>query len=308
MRFCTLSTRVRDRSAGIAGWGRAGLGIAVCMVTLAVFRAPADAPGSGIPYCPIVDGGRDSLAAISLGLAPDEAIAGAAADFGFLETIGRVSLGYYRTSMGDFDLALGGRFWIATGGGYGLPDSFGQGFVRIRWELRTTQGLTLRTDALPGMYSGSSHLELDNFNVPFALSGIQAFNKVFAVQGGVHIHPGYAFDPIVGLRYAPHRDLTLDLAYPETRIRWNVHPVLALVGGYQVNRMWHFSLDDDDPSDNLTIRDHRLYLGADLKPGGFMTFTVRAGRLLSREIDYSPGPEADVADGFFFALGIAGEF
>lgn len=308
MRLRILSFMVRGRSARMAGAARAGLGIAAFAAATAASAAPADAPASAIPYCPIVDGGRDSLATISMGLAPDEAIAGAAADFGFLETIGRVSLGYYRTSMGDFDLALGGRFWITTGDGYGLPDSFGQGFVRVRWDIRTTQGLTLRTEALPGIYSGSSHLEFDNFNVPFALSGIQAFNTSFAVQGGVHIHPGYAFDPIVGLRYAPHRDLALDLAYPETRIRWHAHPTVALIGGYQVNRMWRFSLDDDDPSDNLTIREHRLYFGADLKPGGLMTFTVRAGRLLNREIDYTPGPEAGVDDGFFVALGIAGEF
>lgn len=306
--FCTRSIWVCGRDAGMAGVVRTGLGIAAFSAAMAVSQASADVSVPAVPYCPIVDGGRDSMAAISLGFAPDEAVAGAAADFGFLETIGRVSMGYYRTSMGDFDLALGGRFWIVTGDGFGLPGSFGHGFVRVRWDLRTAQGLTLRTDALPGIYSGSSHLELNNFNVPFALSGIQAFDKSFAVQGGVHIHPGYAFDPIVGLRYAPHRDLTLDLAYPETRFRWNIHPVLTLVGGYQVNRMWRFSLDDDDPGENLAIRDHRLYLGADVKPGGLMTFTVRAGRLLNREIDYSPGPKAEVEDGFFFALGIAGEF
>jgi hypothetical protein len=72
--------------------------------------------------------------------------------------------------------------------------------------------------------------------------------------------------------------------------------------------MWRFSLDDDDPGENLTVRDHRLYLGADLKPGGLMTFTVRLGRLLNRQIDYSLGPEADVDAGFFLALGVAGEF
>ena len=283
---------------------------AVAAVAMAIAARAAD-DGSPFPYCPIVDGGREDFAALSLGIAPDEAIEGVGEDFGFLEWQAHVSLGYYRTSSGDIDLSLGGRMWTPTDGtGFGLPSSFGEGYLRARWDLRTTQGLTLRAEIFPGYYGGSSEMEWDNFNVPFAMSGIQAFGPEVAVQGGFRVHPGYAFDPIVGVRWAPHRDVTLDAAYPETRISWRLHPAVSLLAGYQVNRMWRFSLDDDDPGGDLMMQDHRLYAGANVTIGGLMTLTVRAGSLMHRTIDYTHGslPEGDIDDGFFCAFGVTGEF
>jgi len=275
------------------------------------FTTRAADEGSPFRYCPIVDGGREEFAAFSIGIAPDEAIEGVAEDFGFVEWQARVSLGYYRTSSGDIDLSLGGRMWTPTDGtGFGLPSSFGEGYLRARWDLRTTQGLTLRAEVFPGYYGGSSEMEWDNFNVPFAMSGIQSFGREVAVQGGFRVHPGYAFDPIVGVRWAPHRDVVIDAAYPETRAFWRLHPAVALLAGYQINRMWRFSLDDDDPGGDLMMHDHRLYAGANVTVGGLMTFTARFGSLLHRTIDYTHGPlpEGDIDDGYFFSFGIIGEF
>ncbi len=277
------------------------------------FAGPARAGGDGspFPYCPIVDGDRESFAALSLGVAPDEAIEDAGEDFGFLEWQGRISLGYYRTSRGDLDFALAGRLWTPTdGSSFGLPGSFGEGYLRVRWDLRTTEGLTLRSEVFPGYYAGSSELEWDNFNIPFSMSGIQAFSKRFAVQGGFRVHPGYAFDPIVRLCFVPHPDLTFDLGYPETRALWRLHPDVSVVCGYQINRMWRFSLDEDDPGGDLMMLDHRVYAGANVKLGGLMTLTVRGGALLHRTIDFTQGtlPEGDVDDGYFLSAGITGEF
>ncbi len=264
-----------------------------------------------IPHCPIVDGGRDPLGSASVGWAPAKAIEDTGEDFGFFDFAGQVSLGYYRTAAGDFDLSVAGHLWTPTDGdNYDVPDSFGQGYLRLRWDIRTTQGLTLRAEARPGYYAEVAHLEWSDFNLPFSLSGIQAFNKQFAVQGGVAIHPGYAFDPILGLRFVPHRDLVMDLAYPESRLYWHVHPVFALLGGYQVNRMWIFSLSEDDPGEDFILRDQRLYGGFDLTLGGLMTLTARGGMLLGRELDFTHGDDtkAEVDEGFFVSFGIAGEF
>lgn len=288
--------------------------LAVVWFGLASAGASPPAPEDGLyPYCPIVDGARDPLAAGSVGWTPNAAIRHASEKFGFVEMAGHVSFGYFRTQAGDFDLSFHGRLWFATDGRrYDVPDTFGQGAVRVRWDHRTPQGLTFRGEMLPGYYAELGHLEWDDLALPVKLSGIQTIHRSFAVQAGFGIYPGFenAFDPILGVRFAPHPDFTVDLAYPESRAVWRVHPDVGIVGEYQIHRVWQFSREHGADGGDFVLRDHRLAAGADVRLTPFVRATGRAGMLLQREIGSERGifREAGVSDSLFLSFGIAGDF
>lgn len=265
------------------------------------------------PYCQIVDRVVEPGAMASLGYAPSERIGDSTSEFGFIETIGDLALGYYRTGAGDLDISLHLRLWSEMGSNpFDLPDHFGFLRFKTQWDWRTQDGLTFRATAFPGIYSAMEDLALDDLFVPFSVSGIQAFNEQTSVQLGLAAYPGFdnTIDPIIGLRWAPSDDWLFDVAYPETRALWKVVPTASLMAGYQVNRTWEFSLAESAPYNHFMYYDQRAYGGLDIEIADFTQLMFRGGWLMSRSLDFSGGSGRDspVERGFFFSIGLGGLF
>ncbi|MCX7819627.1 MAG: hypothetical protein N2652_10560 [Kiritimatiellae bacterium] len=288
--------------------------IGSCFVATAMAAAAGSAAGNlQPPLCPIADGDVEPWAAGGIAISPTETIEHSSDSFGLLESLGHISLGYYRTTAGTLDLSLRGRLWVAINGDhYEVPPVFGQLAVRSRWDLRLEPGWTLRTEALPGYYAAIEHLELDDFNVPLAFSAIAAADRTLAGQAGVSLYPGFEnwLDPLLRLRWRPWPQFTADLGYPETRLHWQPLAEIALFGGYQFNRIWQFSLSRSDPKGEFMLRDQRLYTGVEVGVARWLTFSAHLAYLLNRELDYEAGlfQDARVDDGILFAVGVSGEF
>ncbi len=263
--------------------------------------------------CPIADGDREPWAGGSISISPTETIEHSSDSYGFVESAGHISLGYYRLTAGTLDVTLRGRLWFSINGDhYEVPTLFGQLYVRSRWDLRLPTGLTLRTEAMPGYYAEVEHIELDDFTLPVSFSAIAAADRTLAGQIGFSLYPSFEnwVDPLLRVRWRPTPSLTADIGYPETRLHWRLLPELAVLGGYEVNRVWQFSLSRNDEKGDFMLRDHRFYVGLEVGGGQWLTVSARLVWLLNREFDYEAGlfQDAKVDDGILFAVGVHGEF
>jgi len=259
-----------------------------------------------------IAGEREEWASASIAWAPTETIEDSTEKFGFLEAAGRMSLGYYWLRSGSFDFDARARLWLTLDGGrYEVPGALAQLFVRTRWDLRLSP-ITARFEAMPGYYAEPEHVEWDDFNLPVAASAIFEPVRGLSGQAGFVVYPGFEnyLDPILRVRWQPAALLTADVGYPETRVAVCPHPQLKLVGGWQVNRVWQFSLSSDDRKGDFMMRDQRLYLGLDVGEPGRLTFSARLTWLLERELDYEAGlyQDAQVDDGVMYWIGVSGEF
>ena len=285
-------------------------GVAMALPGVGEAAAVPAGPG-GYPYCQFVDRPEPELA-LSLGYVTREPIEGTHSDFGFVEERGHAEFGYFRTAAGDLSLGATLDAWIATGGqSVRLPAQFGRLSLDLRWDVRTREGLTFRMEAFPGFYNDFREFSGDAFFVPFALSGIQAINDQFSARVGVGIYPGFeaAFDPILGLRWAPFDSLRIDAGYPESRVAWTVVPDVTILAGFEIRRTLEFQTCDDVRGDFL-YREWRAYLGTDLALSDMAKCMVRAGTIRGRSVDFSAGDfqKRDVDNAFFFSIGIGGQF
>ena len=165
-------------------------------------------------------------------------------------------------------------------------------------------------EAFPGYYNDFQDFSGDALFVPFALSGIQAINSELSARVGVEIYPGFeaAYDPILGLRWAPFDNLRFDAGYPDSRATWTVVPDVAVVAGFEVRRTLEFQTRDD-VRDEFLYREWRAYVGTDLALSDLVQFLVRAGTVRGRSVDFSAGDfqKEDVGNAFFVSIGVGGQ-
>ncbi len=266
---------------------------------------------------PILDGEREPSLRVELGVVPTETIENSSESFGWVELSGLGSLGYYRTLAGDFDLLVHARLWqTIEGDRYEVPDLFGMCYLRARWDLRLPIPVwpepALRVDVMPGYYAELEHVEWDDFNIPVAASLIGTADRTLAGQLGLAFYPGFEnyFDPIARVRWVPHPTVAVDVGYPRTAVIWSPYPQIAIEGGWELNRVWQFSLARADHAGDFMYRDQRAFvgLGVEVAPG-FKTW-ARVFWLAKRELDFEAGPfqDAKVDDGVMWSLGSSWDF
>lgn len=259
-----------------------------------------------IPFCQIADRVVTPRFAMSVDYASEGNSDRGGEGLGFVEEFGSVEYGYFRTDAGDFTLGSTFDFMFPTTGGEGIPDVLGRLTFDGRWDLRTRDGLTFRSEIFPGFYSDFVSPGLDHFSMPFAFSGIYAFHDQLSGQLGVRVQPGFhaAFDPILGIRWAPAENLVVDACYPRSMVRWDIVPEVSWLAGAEINRTWEYKLSDEDIGDRLLYSDKRLYTGMRFKLGEVWELGFRVGWLFGRTLEWrsSPFGEREVSGGYFAGI------
>ena len=275
---------------------------------------PAAEPGgSDFPYCQIADRMVDPMWSLTLSYVSREPVDGVGTDVGFFDEQARASFYYLRTPYGNLDLGatLDHRFVIG-GDELDLPSGLARIAADARWDLRTVEAFTFRVEGHPGYYGATDHIGAHGLTLPFAISGIQAFDPTVSAQLGVAVFPGFQreFDPILGVRWAVTDDVLLDLFYPVTRVLYKPAVDWQVFGGLGIYRTREYFLADDDPRERVLCDESRLFVGFDFLPDESLRLGLRAGYAFNRSIDFARGApnEFDLDAGWFAAFELGGSF
>jgi hypothetical protein len=216
---------------------------------------------------------------------------------------------YWRTGVGDVDLAGAYDFYFWDGsGGIDLPDRtvalrLGADYVARYWD-----GSALLVGIRPGIYSDTEEISIDSFYVPIEALGIQAFNPQISGVIGAAIYPGFdrAFDPRFGVRVAAAESIRVDLMYPETRVIFRPAD-WEFFGGLRHEAVNEFRLEDDDPRKMIGYRETRAYIGGAWAIGDAVRMQAEVGWNFNREVDFKREASGrDIEDALSVRIGIGG--
>ncbi len=261
------------------------------------------------PYCQIVDRFPDPLHGAELTGVSSASVQGAKR-FGLVETRAWTELGYFRTPRGDVALSPVFRAWVPTGGaGLDLPDAWMHLYLRVQWDLRGYNGLTLRSAIEPGFYAASDALG-DGFSLPFSLTAIQSFTDRWSGFFGLKARPSdrRILEPEAGLRFSPTDAVIFDVGYPDTRVWLRFTPTFTVLAGAEWNRLREFALDEANGRDRLRYRESLLYAAARIALDRVWHLEIRSGVVAGREIGYKGVGGHEVEGGAFLTIGVGGVF
>lgn len=263
------------------------------------------------PYCQILDRVDEPAWQARLGWVADADVeAPTGKEFGQQKVSGGGGLYYWRTSLGDIDLA--GAYDVTFydgGGGIDLPDRTAALRLDAGSVWRWWDGSAVKVNVYPGIYSDLRDPGFEDLAVPFQVLGIQAFNPQVSGVLGFAIYPGFdrSFDPRFGVRVAASDQLSVDVMYPESRVlfrpavNWDLYAVLRNEAVAQ------FQLEDDDPRDSFRSEETRVYVGLNAPVSAELRAMGRLGWVMNRSVDFGRAQAArDVGDAFFVELGVGG--
>lgn len=186
------------------------------------------------------------------------------------------------------------------------------GFVMLRgaavWHQRYYGGVGLQVRMQPGMYTAVGKLAGNVFSVPVGATLVQAFSPEFAVFAGGDYYADFAveFDPVLGLLYSRHKEIWLQLAYPETRLSFRPYGGrFAFGAGADVVRWPEYRLVRDDTYRRLRFQENQAYVALSWDTRGFTQFDVRIGYLFDRSATFEDGPKVVFADTPFVSIGFS---
>lgn len=293
-------------------YGRLWVMIMVGALSVQVARADVGPSRAGFgrpvfPYCQIVDRYPDPLHGANL----TGALSGSVDDaerIGLIETSVWTEFGYFRTRRGDLAVSSEAHIWLSTrSGGLDLPDTWLHAWLRLRWDIRSYNGFTLRLEIDPGFYAAAETLS-DGFNLPFAAYGIQSFGDRFSGFFGLKVRPGERrlIEPATGLRLSPTDALVFDIGYPDMRMLLRITSTVTMLAGTQWNRLYEFAIDDT--RERLRYRETRLYGAVRVAMDRVWHWEIRGGVLAGREIGFKRGGDRQVEGVPFLTIGLGGTF
>ena len=264
------------------------------------------------PYCQILDGSEAPAWRAQLGYTAEADVeAPEGSGVAMWSASGGGGLYYWRTDLGDIDLAGLYDLWLLDGsGGVDLPDQLAALRLQASMLSRNWNGGALQVSVYPGIYSDLQDLSLEDLFLPFQVLGIQAFNPQISGVMGVMIYPGFdrTFDPRFGIRAAPADSVRVDLMYPESRVTFRPDNTWEVFGGLRHSAVNEFRLEEDDPRDQFSFRETQFYAGFALPLEAGVRLSAELGYALNREIDFDRvEPARDLDEAWFIRVGIGSE-
>ncbi|HBA82714.1 MAG TPA: hypothetical protein DCZ95_01350 [Verrucomicrobia bacterium] len=274
--------------------------------------ASAVAQSSSYPFCQFLDREDEPYGEGYLGYTlqadvevPEEVDANR---LGFLDFYAGGGFLYFETAVGDFDIrgALDGYVFV-DGGGLRLPDQVGTAKLGLQYLWRDYNGLSLRVDAWPGIYSDWQDVDGGDLFMPFGFSAIWAINPQLAALAGFEIYPEFQreIDPRIGLRWAPIDALTIDLAYPESRITLYPNLEWEIYAGASMIKTLEWQLKRSDEREHLMLDENRVFAGIGKLLLNDLKLIVEAGQVFDHELDFENGAAIPIEDALFLRAGIA---
>jgi hypothetical protein len=230
--------------------------------------------------------------------------------FSIFELRGGGGFAYFRTAIGDFD--LGGQYDVLVfndNSRMRLPDQVGALRLAASYIWRNQDAQAIKVDVWPGIYSDLEDLSRDDIYVPFAVSGIQAFNPRLSGVLGLALYPGFdrEFDPRFGIRFVPHDDLVLDLMYPQSQVTFTPAMDWEIYAGFKVDRVSEYRLESGDRRKSLMYDETRIYFGLNTPLSETTRMMYHVGWIIDRSVDFDRmAGKTDVDDGYFVSVGIGG--
>lgn len=262
-----------------------------------------------LPYCQILDRVVDPVWQTTIGYYTRENIRGGS-DFGIMEFDASSGLAFYRTRYGEVDIKSGVDLNVIVGSdGVGLPNQFGSIHMDVAWTIRQPDGFSLRLSAFPGLYSDFEDLSAEDFFIPMDISAIWAFHERASGLLGVAIFPDFdqTMEPRAGIRWAMSDFATMDIFFPESRLRLTPNEFYAINMGVSINKYAEYQLDEGNPRDRLMLDETRFFLGMEFSQSDATRFLIEVGRIVNRDIDFEEvGSRAHVDDGFYLRVGLTG--
>ena len=288
--------------------------VLLCTMMLAVVRVGAQGEPSPYYYCSILDEEPESIWDAQFG----HVFAGSNDapgwdDVGFFELKGSIGLWYHETNKGgDLDLRASTDTRILRGFD-GTTSGYPLSIINLflRWNQRFAYGYGLQVDLKPGLYSSLDGFSGDNWAFPFTVAGLRALNEDLSVLAGLSIYPSFdrVIDPKIGARWLPSDDVSVDVFYPETKLKFQLSPVLSVHVGARFLNWLEFQMDDDDARDRLQLDESRLSVGVDVREGEYGKWTIDFGYYFDRTVDFEAGDAGvDIDDSFGISLGYTSLF
>ena len=290
--------------------------VCVWCCALLVFGGRADAQEYDSPfyYCCILDKKTESIWDAEVGYVFEGSNdAEGWDDVGFIALKGSAGLAYFETEYGgDIDLRATTDTRILQGfdgTSSGYPLSIINLF--LRWNQRFQYGYGLQFDFKPGLYSTLDGFGGGNWAFPFTAAGLRALNEQMTVVAGLSVYPSFdrVIDPKIGLRWVPNDDVLVDLFYPETKVNFQLSPVVGVHIGARFLTWLEYQMDEDDERDRLQLDENRLSVGLDLRNSDYGKWTFGLGYYFDRTIDFEEAATGvDIDDSFGFHVGYTSLF
>lgn len=260
------------------------------------------------PYCQIADRITEPAWHAELGYIPSSEV-NDRSSVAVTEWDAAVGMYYMPTDVGTIDVrarhrgrGFGGR------GGINLPAQVGELLIDASWTIRQYNGLSIRLNVKPGIYSDFEDIGGQDLFVPFGGTAIYAFNELLSAQAGLNIYPGFDryLDPVLGFRASIYDVLLVDLGYPETRVTYTQDDLWQVHVGYTVARYPEYQLEKDDARDRLRIDEDRLFFRWNYAAFYDAQLVIESGIVMNRSFDYDfGGRESEVDDSLYFRVGLS---
>lgn len=275
-----------------------------------LIAAPPQAPAQyGADYCQILDRFEEPIWLGYAGYVNKARIQGFD-DVGMAEAGVASGLFYLHTDFGEVDLqAAVDSVFFSGGSDARLPGHVSAARLDLNYVLRFEYGYALRLGVEPGFYSEIAHANTDHIFYPFSIHGLRSFTPNISGLAGLNFYPGFdrLIDPRLGIRWAISDYMMLDLFYPKTEFVFRPTIDWAFRAGVEIREYLEYQLKSTDDRERLMMDETRIYLGADCLLTDTIQLSVRAGRVVDRNIDFKRFDlEKKIEDAYFVRIGIGG--